>query len=787
VDLKLNGNVYTNSSFTVPIPANATVTTATVDLEGFYNKGPLTTKSCDFAEDSAGHKAYKGIVQGFKRDQTTPKQLQGQEFSSDEYTAVSAIDDQVVENMGDFMGDDDGYQLFSFSVPVDESSSVAVFWKGHAEYYFGGGAREFALYIWNNMTGVWELVDIETVSSDLQVWHQFPNDWYVDNRTVWVLAMCTDGNLIITDYANITISGFAHVFPKNPSMDVGANGQVEWSLAESRFDYKVSVSDPSLMTALEAAARNSPTRLANVTIKFIAQSLGRIRITDFNVTYSAPPWCNGIPDTYHVDENTPASKVIDLNGWFVDDRDSGSLNFTVSYQQDSRKLQAIMDPDGHSLGFKPIARYWWGALRFRVRATDSEGLSTESNNFTVTVVHINQPPGINQIPDQRATQGVPFSLKITARDPDTDLDPNETIAFSENVTLFTIESATGWINFTPKQSDVGEYLVCVTATDRAGTTGSQTFKLTVEDAEDPPVLKPIPDQKATEGEPFLYQVLATDPDLPYGDALNFSDDCPLFVMDQYTGLIDFTPKTKDIGVYRVNVTVRDLRGGVDRKTFTLSVLNYMGTLDRPPAVEAIPALTAVEGMPFLFQINASDPDPDDVLAFKDNCPIFAIGASNGTISFTPRTTDIGVYTVKITVSDFEGLEAEATFKLTVLKFNHPPVITSMKPRNGARALPNSDIILSADATDADMDRLSYTWMLDDRVVGTGSMSVIQFDKLGTYNITLVVSDGKDEVSNTSVVKVVSSLGGKKSPGFETALVAVGVLAAVAIAALRRRR
>ena len=787
VDLKKNGTAYANSDFTVPIPANATVTSATVDLQGVSSKGPLTAKSCDFSEENAGHKAYKGIVQDFKPGQSAPKSLVGQEFSSDEYAAVAAIDDQVVGNMGDFMGDDDGYQLYSFSVPVDESASVTVFWKGHAEYYYGGGGREFAIYMWNNMTGVWELVDVETVSSDVQVMHQFSNDWYVDNRTIWVLAMCTDGNLIITDYVNITISGYAYYFPKNPSMDIGADGQSEWSLNEARFDYMVGVSDPSIAAALEAAALGSRTRLANVTVRFTAQSLGKMKITNFNVTYSAPPWCSGIPDTFHIDQGTPATKVIDLNGYFTDDRDSGNLNSTVSYQQDSKKVQAILDPDGHSLGFKPISRYWWGTLRFRVRATDTEGLSTESINFTLTVDHLNQPPVIGQMIDQTATQGIPFSLRITARDPDADLDPNETTAYSANVIFFTIDPGTGWINFTPKQSDVGDYLVCVTATDRAGATGSQTFHFTILDAEDPPVLKPIPDQKATEGEAFLYQAVATDPDLPYGDELNFTDDCPLFVIDNATGVISFSPKTKDIGVYRVNITLRDLRGGSDKKAFTLTVLNYMGTLDRPPALEAILAQTVVEGSAFLLQVNATDPDPDDVLTFKDNCPLFVIGASNGTISFTPRSADIGVYSVRITVSDFEGLEAEATFRLTVLKFNHPPVITSMRPKNGARVLPNTDVIMSADATDADMDRLSYTWELDGLVVGSGSMSVIQFDKTGTHNITLVVSDGKDEVTNTSMISVVSSLGGKKSPGFETVLAGACLLSAAAFVTLRRRR
>ena len=786
VELKQSGNVYSSSGFVFPLPANATINSASVDLQGRYVKLPQTTFSTDYNDEAAGNRAFTGIVSDFAPGHTHVAGLQGGEFQSADYDAVKASDDDWVANMGDFSGNNDGYQLFKFKTPVDESSSVTVSWEGHAQSW-SGSASEFTLYLWNNLSGMWELLDIRTSSTDVQVDMRKDGDWYCDNRSVYILAICTDGYYILTDYVNVTVQGYPYSYPRNPLMDIGGNGIPEWSWKETKFDYMATVFEPKMITELEQFARNPPGQIANITIKFTSETAGKIRITNLTVNYSAPPWCRPITEIFRIDEDSTVARVLDLNAYFVDDRDSGSLTYQVSYQQDPKRAQAVLDPDNHTLGFKTITRNWWGTLNFRVRATDLEGLSSESGNFTLSVLPVNDVPVIPQILEQRATQGVPFILKVTARDIDTDLDPNETVTYSDNATFFEIDHATGWINFTPRQSDVGDYYIGVTATDPAGAVGTQNFTMIVEDAEDPPVMKAIPDLKAVEGEYFSYNVSVSDPDIPYGDRLNFTDDCPLFVINPSTGEISFTPTIAQVAFYHGNITVKDQRGSSDRKPFNLSVLNSIGTFDHPPEVEAVPNFTAVEGVPFFWQVNASDPDPEDIISFKDNCPAFVVGASNGTISFTPRTGDIGVYNVRITVSDWEGLEAVAAFRLTIIKFNHAPNITAVKPRPGTKTLVDHEVVLDASATDPDGDRLTYSWFEGDRVLGRGSSIVTMFNGTGTHTITLVVTDGKAEVNATTHVRIVTKLDeGKKSPGFGWVLAALSILI-VFIGVNRRRR
>ena len=784
IELKANGTAYSNAAFRVPVPANATVTTASMDLQGKLIKGNLTFKSADYAETGAGHKAYKGQVTDFDRARTTLKSLLQGEFGSGDYSSVSASDDNYVSQAGDFSGNVDGYELFRLKVPIDVSAEVTVTWEGQAGSYYG--ASEYSLWIWNNASELWETIETGTVSVDKVVARIFTGDWYIENRSVCVLAMCTDGYDIYTDYVNVSVSGYPNNFPVNLTLDIGGNGKMDWSLPGERFDYTIHVEEMAIATELQELALGSATQYANISFLFRSESAGKVRISGLRFNFTAPPWCKGIPDNLTLQEDSVAARLVDLNAYFSDD--AAGLLYQISYQQDAKKLKAELE-EGRYLTFRTMAKNWWGKMRFKVTATDSDAYTTDSNNFTVTVEPVNDPPSVLPIQDQRVTEKETLSFQAKFRDVDTDLDKTETVTFSIDNKLLAIDPPSGWINYTGRQADVGSYYITVTVTDRGGLTGTGSFNFTVEDVEDPPVMKPIPDLSAAEEELFTYQVNATDPDLPYGDSLAFSDDTTLFDIDPDTGFISFLPHTKDIGLYKITITAKDSHAKFDKRAFNLSVKNYIGTLDKPPTLEKIPDLTAVEGEPFTYAVNASDPDLDngDVLAFSDNTGIFNIGPANGTIFFVPTSLNIGTHKITITVSDQDDLRATASFKLSVLKKNSPPVITAMKPKNGATVLVDHEVFLSAEATDAENDQLTYTWKEGDTVLGTGTGILATFNTTGLHVITLAISDGRAETVNTTTIKVVKTLPNTKTPGFGTALLLLAVLGALACAALARRR
>jgi len=402
---------------------------------------------------------------------------------------------------------------------------------------------------------------------------------------------------------------------------------------------------------------------------------------------------------------------------------------------------------------------------------------------------VDDAPIIQSVGDQKGSQGEPFSVQVKAQDVDTALDRNETMNFSDDTALFNIDPVSGWINFTPKQSDVGVYNITITATDRAAVNSTTSFTMTIDDVEDPPVMRSIPDILATEEEPVTCTVNATDPDIPYGDSLVFSDDTALFDIDPATGVIDFTPHTKDIGVYKITITVKDARGKSDKKTLNLTVRNYLGTVDKPPSISAIPDMTAIDGEPFTAVINATDPDLEDgdSLSFSDQSPLFVIEPVDGVISFTPNALNVGVHKVTITVEDQDGLTASASFKLTILRKNAPPNITLVRPKTGTKALVDHDVFLSADASDPDGDAMTYTWKDGEQVLGTGSGILAAFNTTGLHNITLVVTDGRASASYNFTVKIVKSLPSNPSPGPDALLTAAALLAMVCLTTLWRRR
>ena len=804
VTLSLIGSLYQNSSFNISLPNNATIISASVDLEGNPVMGATQSLTADFASDPGSmYTAYAGSYSKNSPGNAKPSTFQGSTLSGYDLSRIAYSDGSFSQMYAYGWNNEWAYHRFSFRVPLDVVSKVKATYEGFAGYsYYGYGT--VAAYIWNNRTTSWDLFGTGSENPKSTFSQEFKGPdflWGQGNyRYVDVLAICQVGtsvygsmyNFINTDFVQIYVEGNVLTFPKNPKLHVGNAYTPGWSLQTDKFDYLVSVGEATLMNQIQDETRKAKTQNADVRFTFKSDTMGKIRITNFKISYTSPPWCKVVPDTFALDEDTPNPKFINLNDYFIDDVDSGKLKFDIIYEENPKLMDADITADGGWMGFKLPTKNWHGALRFQVRATDGDSLQRDSNKFVVTVLPMNDPPNISPIGRQLATEELKMFLTVRVKDVDMDLDPDETVILSDNTTLFEIEPTTGKIEYNPTQEQVGIYNIAIIATDLAGATDQENFTLEVLDAEDSPVLDDIPDQSAMQDTLFTTTVGATDPDLPYGDTLTFSDDSPLFAIDAASGAIGFTPSVKDIGTYKVTITVNDARGGTDSRQFTLSVLNAMGTLNRPPAIDPIPNQTAQEGTPFEYIAKGSDPDIDsgDSLSFQDNCNIFDIISGTGKISFKPTAKDAGTYNVKITVKDREGLTATTEFRLTVLKLNHAPNITEVLPKDGSKVLVGRQFKLSVVASDVDGDKLNYTWKDGDVVLGYGLNITASYEEAGTYIITIIVTDGKLERVNETTIEVVEKIGGGGStstPGFGTLLAVAAVAMAALGLGLRKRR
>jgi hypothetical protein len=217
-------------------------------------------------------------------------------------------------------------------------------------------------------------------------------------------------------------------------------------------------------------------------------------------------------------------------------------------------------------------------------------------------------------------------------------------------------------------NDAGKYYLRVSVSDGKDTVTSD-FTLNVINVNRPPVLVPIGNKIAVEGSFFSFNVIASDPD---GDDLLFSDNTTLFNINPFNGMISFTPRNSQAGDHYVNISVID-----GQYTDSEVVLFHITNVNNPPVIEPILPQRANVGELFTLQINASDPDHDN-LSFSDDTPLFDISAG-GLINFTPAKADVGTYLINITATDGQ-LNNTRILNLIVESANNPPKITNITDR-----------------------------------------------------------------------------------------------------------
>jgi hypothetical protein len=176
----------------------------------------------------------------------------------------------------------------------------------------------------------------------------------------------------------------------------------------------------------------------------------------------------------------------------------------------------------------------------------------------VLIVGNNPPTFDHTIPNFSVFQNESFYYDINC----SDLDFIDSINYTTNFTFLNINQTSGVINLTPgenstiifNQSFVGNHTVEWICTDTFNLNTSIISVFEVIDANEPPILGKIGPKIATEGELFTLIVTAFDYE---NDTLSFGDSTTLFIINNETGLINFTPTVSQVGNHSINITVYD--------------------------------------------------------------------------------------------------------------------------------------------------------------------------------------------------------------------------------------
>jgi hypothetical protein len=297
--------------------------------------------------------------------------------------------------------------------------------------------------------------------------------------------------------------------------------------------------------------------------------------------------------------------------------------------------------------------------------------------------------------------------------------------------------------------------------------------------------------------------LFTDPDLPAAyaaDALTYT----VTGMNKLTAAV--TPDRKLTitagneqykpgfpGLETLTITATDKAG----RNVTLQVVVTVVPVNDPPEIishqPAQASVTMKENEKKSFSVSASDVDTENrdltYTWFLDGVKDAA--ARESSFSFQPDYTQGGSdHKVRVDISDGNTSVSEE-WTITVADVNRLPDGSIKSPINSSKFVKGSVVTFTADGSDPDGDKLTFTWRDSaGTVIGTGP--TFTYNKLfkGVQMVRLEINDGKASIYKdvTITISEQQPAAKKGTPGFEAAFIiaALGICLAIAAAGGKRK-
>ena len=421
------------------------------------------------------------------------------------------------------------------------------------------------------------------------------------------------------------------------------------------------------------------------------------------------------------------------------DPDGDALSYTVSTNEPGISMDAKTGLVSWAI---PIGVS--GQAQLTVMVTDGKG-GTASQTYTIGVGQTgNRPPRVTTQPGTTGISGNTYTYALKATDADGD---TLTYALTEFPQGMVISSTTGAISWSIPANVAGLAPVTVEVTDGKGGVGTQGYAISVSGASNrAPVFNSTPVTSVTAGSAYAYTARATDPD---GDAVTYSlASAPTgMTINAQSGIVAWVPALQQGGMHVVAIRATDTKGASSTQSFSVYV---QLPANNPPQITSKPTMRWAPGVPYQYQVVATDQDKDSLTYSLEKAPSgMAIAATTGLLTWNMPV--LGTHAVEIKVQDTRGAYVVQSYSLQIAA-NREPVISSAPVPGGTVGAPYTYQISAADP---DGDFLTYKMTGAPATLSISASGLISGTPTsqGTYTITVTVSDGQASTTQTWTLRV----------------------------------
>ena len=319
-----------------------------------------------------------------------------------------------------------------------------------------------------------------------------------------------------------------------------------------------------------------------------------------------------------------------------------------------------------------------------VTADDGGAGVPASDGFTLTLVNTPDLPSFTSTAVTLANDDSLYTYFITTSDPDPldSLDVAVSSALPAWLSFVAGPAGSGLATLSgiPENGDVGVDIdVSLEVTDATMQTVEQNFTIIVANVNDAPQIDSTAISSATEGQAYLYDVIASDIDA--GDLLTITavGSLPGWLSLQDAGngtaILSGTPVDADVSLNSdVTLRVTDLAGAFTEQSFTIN----MNDVNNPPQFSSTPLTDITETMLYSYIVMVTDLDGADVLTITaDILPSWLTLTDNGDgsaeLTGTPTGTAVGDAAITLRVGD-GNLSTVQMFAITVNAAPEGPVL-----------------------------------------------------------------------------------------------------------------